>query len=484
MTPISLKKEYWQTDAVALLTALLVAAFVVVFKFFTNLSVATTVLYVTLVLMSANVFSVRLVITVSLSCLSVLTVIFIVERDYQSTEAIGAYVRCIVSLSAITFLALRSKHLSDVLRRNEMFLVGAQRLSRVGSVGFCVDRSEIFWSEETARIFEYPAKEKPTMLKVLARTHPDDRERVESIFDQLSRYEPRLELEHRLLMPDGRIKYIHLVAHPLPVQHNGFEYVGAVMDVTAARESKDALFQSQSQLAHVTRVTSLGELAASIAHEVNQPLAAIRTSGEACHRWLDRSEPDLGEVRTSLDRMISSSERASEVIRRIRTLSRNGDPERRRESFNEIVSDTLTLVQYEMSRNHVKLRVELGSLPASISADRVQLQQVILNLIINACQAMTEVDPRNRELKIRTWVYQGEALLEVRDSGTGISAEALPALFNPFFTTKAEGLGMGLAICRSIVEFHEGRIWATSNQGEGAVFSIALPVLDRSTVAA
>jgi C4-dicarboxylate-specific signal transduction histidine kinase len=175
--------------------------------------------------------------------------------------------------------------------------------------------------------------------------------------------------------------------------------------------------------------------------------------------------------------MISSSNRASEVIRRIRTLSRNGDPERQRESFNEIVSDTLALVQYELSRSHVKLRVELAVIPVHIGADRVQLQQVILNLIINACQAMTEVDPRTRILKIRTWVHNDDAILEVRDCGTGITAEALPSLFNPFFTTKADGLGMGLSICRSIIEFHEGRIWATSNQGEGAVFSIALPAL-------
>lgn len=484
MTPLTLRKGYLQTDAMAFLIALLVAAFVVVFKFFTNLSVATTVLYVTLVLMSANVFSVRLAITVALACLSVLTVIFVVDRDYQNTEAIGAYVRCIVSLSAITFLALRSKRLSDTLRRNETYLVGAQRLSQVGSVGFRVDRSQVFWSAETARIFEYSPKETPSMLKILARTHPDDRHIAEAVFEQASRHEPRLEVEHRLLMPDGRIKHIHMIANPLPAPHDGFEYVGAVMDLTAARESKDALFRSQSQLAHVTRVTSLGELAASIAHEVNQPLAAIRTSGEACHRWLDRSEPNLGEVRTALDRMISSSARASEVIRRIRTLSRNGDPERQRESFNDIVSDTLGLVQYELSRSHVKLRVELAAVPVHVSADRVQLQQVILNLIINACQAMTEVDPRTRLLHVRTWVHHDEAMLEVRDCGGGISAEALPSLFTPFFTTKADGLGMGLSICRSIIEFHDGRIWATANQGTGAVFCIALPALKNEEVAA
>lgn len=484
MTPLTLRKDILQTDAMALLIALFVAAFVIVFKFFTHLSVATTVLYMTLVLMSANVFSVKLVITVALACLAVLTIIFVVERDYLNTEAAGAYVRCIVSLSAITFLALRSKRLADTLRRNETYLVGAQRLSQVGSVGFRVDRSEMFWSAETARIFEYPLKDTPSMLKVLARTHPDDRHLAEAVFDQLSRHQPRLEVEHRLQMPDGRIKHIHMIANPLPSRNGGLEYVGAVIDVTTAKNAEAALFQSQSQLAHVTRLTSLGELAASIAHEINQPLAAIRSSGEACHRWLDRSEPNLQEVRMSLDRMISSSTRASEIIRRIRTLSRNGDPERQRESFNEIVSETLALVQFELSRGHVKLRVELAPMPVHVCADRVQLQQVILNLIINACHAMTEVDPRARLLKIRTWVHSDEAILEVRDCGVGISEEALPSLFNPFFTTKADGLGMGLAICRSIIEFHEGRIWAANNQDQGSVFWIALPTLESEFAAA
>jgi len=484
MTSLSLKKAYLDTDAMALLIALAVATFVVVFKFFTNLSVATTVLYVTLVLMSANVFSIRMVIAVALSCLAVLTVIFVVERDYLVTEAIGAYVRCVISLSAITFLALRSKYMADALRRNETYMVGAQRLSQVGSISLRVDRSEIFWSAEAARIFGSLPGETPTMFTILTRTHPDDRYLIETFFEQATRHEPRLEVAHRLLMPDGAVKYIHLIFNPLPVQHDGFEYVGAVMDVTAAREAEHALFQSQAQLAHVTRVTSLGELAASIAHEVNQPLASIRTSGEACHRWLDRSEPNLGEVRISLDRMISSSTRASEVIRRIRTLSRNCDPERQSESFNDIVSETLGLVQYELSRSHVKLRVELDVTPVNISADRVQLQQVILNLIINACQAMTEVDPRERILKVRSWQYDGDSMLEISDCGGGISDQALPSLFQPFFTTKSDGLGMGLSICRSIIEYHEGRIWANNNEGGGAVFTLAIPVLKKQSVVA
>lgn len=486
MTSLSLRKDYLETDAMALLLALLVAAFVVVFKFLTHLSVATTVLYITLVLMSANVFTVKMVSTVALSCFIVLTVIFVVERDYENTEAVGAFVRCLVSLAAITFLALRSKRIADRLRRNEAYMVGAQRLSRVGSVSFKVDQSEMVWSEEAASIFEYSPRQKPTMLRILARVHPDDRHLAEAVFDQASRHEPRLEVEHRLLMPDGRIKHIHLIANPLGDGRNGFEYVGAVMDVTDTKQAREALFQSQAQLAHVSRVTSLGELASSIAHEVNQPLAAIRSSGEACYRWPDRPEPNLHEVRLSLDRMVSSSIRASEVIRRIRTLSQNVNPERKAESFNDIVSETLCLVKYELGRSEVRLRLDLDAGAAQINADRVQLQQVILNLVINACQAMNETAPVSRVLTVRTFMRHGEAVLEVRDCGMGISTQALASLFQPFFTTKTDGLGMGLSICRSIIEFHEGRIWAGNGNGgtKGAVFSIALPLMLRHEVAA
>ncbi|MFJ3485988.1 sensor histidine kinase [Pseudomonas sp. NPDC090202] len=481
---MTLTKDDLDTDAMALLLAVAVAAFVVIFKFYTQLSVATTVLYMTLVLMSANVFSVRMVWTVSLACMAVLSVIFVVDRDYLNTEATGAYIRCVVSLSAITYLAVRSKRIADALRRSQAYMTGAQRLSRVGSVGFKVDQSVIFWSEEAANIFEYPPSQAPTMLKILARVHPEDRHLAEAIFESASRHDPRLEVEHRLLMLDGRIKHIHLIANPLSGAHDGFEYVGAVMDVTDSKQAKEALCQSQAQLAHVARVTALGELATSIAHEVNQPLASIRASGEACHRWLNRAEPDLGEVRSSIDRMISSSIRAAEVIQRVRTLSRNCHPVRQPESFSDIVNETLGLVKYELSRHHVKLRLDLQAGPVLICADRVQLQQVVLNLIINACQAMSAVEPRARILTVRSRAHGSEALLEVCDRGPGIKTDVFASLFSPFFTTKAEGLGMGLSICRSIVTYHEGRIWAGAGEEGGAVFSVALPVAQQQEVAA
>lgn len=484
MTALSLKKDFLDTDSMAWFVALMVVLFVICFKFITHLSVATTVLYITLVLMSANVFSAKMVTSVALACLVVLTVIFIFERDYESTEAIGAYVRCLVSLSAITFLALRSKRIADALRRNEAYMVGAQRLSQVGSVGFKVEQSKIVWSAEAASIFEYPIQEQPTMLKILARVHPEDRHLAEAVFERASRHESRLEVEHRLLMPDGRIKYIHLIANPLTGSHDGFEYVGAVMDITASRRAREELLASQAQLAHVARVTSLGELAASIAHEVNQPLAAIRSSGEACRRWLDRPAPDLEEVRMSVDRMINSSIRASDVVQRVRSLSQSRQPERSVESVNDIVNETLTLLRYELSCSKVRISLQLDAAAPPVIADRVQLQQVVLNLITNACQAMAGLPADSRVLTLRTYESNDETVLEIADCGPGIDALSFPQLFNPFFTTKASGLGMGLSICRSIVECHHGRLWGSNGDVKGAVFTMALPVKGSEAVAA
>lgn len=484
MSTLSVRKDHFDTDAMAWLIALGVVAFVICFKFLTNLSVATTVLYITLVLMSANLFTAKMVTSVSLSCLAVLTVIFVFERDYENTEAIGAYVRCVVSLSAITYLALRSKRIADTLRRNEAYMVGAQRLSRVGSVAFKVDQSQVVWSVEAANIFEYPSSQKPTMLKILARVHPEDRHLAEAVFERASRHEARLEVEHRLVMPDGRIKHIHLIADPLSNSHGGFEYVGAVMDITEAKQSRERLLQSQAQLAHVSRITSLGELAASIAHEVNQPLAAIRSSGEACYRWLDRPEPDLDEVRMSVHRMVTSSIRAGEVIQRLRSLSQNRQPECSVESFTDIVGDTLALLKCDMGARGVRVNHVLDTRALRVDADRVQVQQVVLNLIINACQAMADLPGHARVLTVRTFTLDGEAVLEVADCGPGIEPHVLPLLFTPFFTTKTDGLGMGLSICSSIIEGHQGRIWAANHDKAGAIFSIALPLNKSDEVAA
>ena len=233
---------------------------------------------------------------------------------------------------------------------------------------------------------------------------------------------------------------------------------------------------AHAQLAHVTRMTALGELAASIAHEINQPLAATASSGEPCRNWLSRPQPDLVEARKALQQIIASAHRASEITRHVWALSRKCDPLRQNESLNDIVSETLSLVRCELAHHQISPKIELGTFNPQVSADRVQLQQVIINLIINACQAMDAVDATQRSLLIRTWVKDNEAVLEVADQGPGIAPEVLPQLFTAFFTTKENGLGMGLCICRSIIDFHAGRIWATSTVGQGSSFLFALPI--------
>ncbi len=224
-------------------------------------------------------------------------------------------------------------------------------------------------------------------------------------------------------------------------------------------------------------------MAASIAHEVNQPLTAITSSGEACRRWLERPEPDLDEALDCLDRIVANGCRASEVISGIRALSRKCDPLRQPERLDDIVRETLNLVQQQLTHHKVRAKLDLAATDGQVSADRVQLQQVIINLIINACHAMDGVKVHARILHIRTWTEDDEALLEVTDHGTGIAPEVLPSLFNAFFTTKENGLGMGLSICRSIIDFHDGRLWATSETDQGTSFRFALPLLACTTLA-
>jgi PAS domain S-box-containing protein len=250
----------------------------------------------------------------------------------------------------------------------------------------------------------------------------------------------------------------------------------SVMDITERNRTQEALHQAQAELAHVTRVTTLGELTASIAHEVNQPLAAIVTNGEACLRWLAHEVPQPEEVRGAVDRMIKEGRRASEVIQRIRALSKKAEPQRTQLDLNEAIEDVVVLVQREVADNRVSLRLELDPGLPAVLGDRVQLQQVIINLLINAVQAMASVHDRPRELFVRSRLNGAEQILvAVQDSGTGIEPESMDRLFNAFFTTKAAGMGMGLSICRSIVEAHGGRIWASGNTGPGATFQFTLP---------
>jgi len=247
--------------------------------------------------------------------------------------------------------------------------------------------------------------------------------------------------------------------------------------LTERRRAEEALREAQAELAHVTRVTILGELAASIAHEINQPLAAVITNGSACLRWLAGATPNLDEAREAIARIIRDGNRASDVIGRIRALVKKSGTEQVRLDINEVIEEVVGLIQTEIQKNGVVLRMQLAADLPRVLGDRVQLQQVILNLVMNGIEAMSAVTDRARDLLLRSYQYESDkVLIAVQDSGIGLQPESLDHLFEAFFTTKPKGMGMGLAISRSIIEAHGGRLWAVPNDGPGVTFEFALPV--------
>ena len=367
------------------------------------------------------------------------------------------------------------KQAEDALRRSEAYLTEAQKLSRTGSFGWSVATGKVIWSDETFRIFGYDRVPSVTIDMVVRRTHPDDRAHMQQTIDRAARSGKDFYHEHRLLMPDGSVTYVKALAHALKDASGNIEFVGAVTDVTATKRAEEKLYNAQADLAHVTRMTTLGELTASIAHEVNQPLAAIVTFGEGGLRWLDREVPDLAEAREALGRVISNGRRAAGIIQRLRSLSRKTETQNAPMDINEAISEVIPLVQQEVLRHRVSLRLDLAPTLPAVLGDRVQLQQVIINLIVNGMEAMATVADRPRELAVRSQLDDsGQVLVAVEDSGTGIDPENAKELFNAFFTTKPSGMGMGLSICRSIIEAHRGKLWASRNAGPGATFHFTL----------
>jgi len=294
--------------------------------------------------------------------------------------------------------------------------------------------------------------------------------------DRVRRGAGDLEFEHRLLMPDGSVKYLHLLAHGTRDNDGGSVYLGAVQDVTQRRQAEEALAQARSELAQVTRITSLGVLTASIAHEVSQPLAGIVTNASTCARMLAAEPPNIDGARETARRTIRDGNRASEVITRLRDLFRGKDLIVELVDLTEITREVIALTLSELQRNRVILRPELdGNLPA-VLADRVQLQQVILNLLRNASDAMVDIEDRQRELLIKTEPDGDDHVrLAVKDVGVGFVPQDTDKLFEAFHTTKKEGMGIGLSVSRSIIEHHNGRLWATLNDGPGATFSFSIP---------
>ena len=361
------------------------------------------------------------------------------------------------------------------LRRSEALLAEAQKLSQTGSFGWNVSTGELFWSEETYRIAGYDLATQPTLERMFQRVHPEDIARVQETLDRGVQTGTDLDFEHRFVMPGGSVKYVHVVAQAVRVEKGNLEYVGAVMDVTEHKQAEDALRQAQAELAHVTRVTTLGEMTASIAHEVNQPLTAVVNNASASLRWLAAN--NLDEARQSAALIIADGHRAGEIISGIRALVNKAPPQKDWLDINETIIEVIALVRSELQKNRVSLQTRLSSDVPLILADRIQLQQVILNLINNAIEAMSAVGENPRELMVGSAKDESQGVLvAVRDSGPGLDPESLDRIFTAFYTTKPQGMGMGLAISRSIIEAHGGRLWAAPNDGPGATFQFTLHV--------
>ena len=377
------------------------------------------------------------------------------------------------------------KQAEDALRRSDAYLAEAQRVSLTGSFGWNVSSGEIFWSEESFRIFGYDRTTKPSLELVIQRTHPTDIARLRQLIDRASRDGKDWELEHQLLMPDGSIKTVHVVARAVRDESSRVEFVGAIVDVSAAKRAEQQLRHAQAELAHMSRVMTMGQLTASIAHEVNQPIAAVVINAEAALRWLGAEPPNLDKVREVLGHIVKDGMRANEVIHRIRAIIKKAPPRMARVDVNEAVLDVITLTRSELLRNGVSLQTQLATGLPLIEGDRIQLQQVVLNLILNAVEAMSGIDEGARETRISTRREASKGVLvTVRDFGPGLDPQSADRLFEAFYTTKPDGLGMGLAICRSIIEAHGGRLWATANEPRGAVFQFTLPLERDETVPA
>jgi len=382
----------------------------------------------------------------------------------------------VAQFTQIASIAIERARSHEALRRGETLLAEAQRLSSSGSFYWRPDTDELRLSDEYHRIFGFAAATPVSIERLCSRIHTDDAPEFVALLERGRNQGGDLAFSGRLLMDDRSIKYVDMVAH----RSNELEarplYVGAVQDVTSRRRSEETLSKVRSELARVARVTSLGAVTASIAHEVNQPLSGIVTNASTCLRMLAADPPNLDGARETARRTIRDGHRASEVITRLRELFVRKDTAAESVDINEATREVIALSRTELDRGGVHLHTALALHLPAVAGDRVQLQQVILNLILNAIEAMSGVEDRPRQLWIRTDLDDVDGIrLSVQDTGVGLEAHGEEKIFDAFYTSKSGGMGIGLSVSRSIIESHRGRLWAAHNDGPGATFSFSIP---------
>jgi PAS domain S-box-containing protein len=379
-----------------------------------------------------------------------------------------------------------SKRAEEALRRSESYLADAQRLTRTGSWAWNVTtRQSVYWSQENFRLFGFdPEGGIPSDEAFYQRIHPEDRDRVRrEVFLERPDEGSHFDVEFRIVLLGGAIKYVRSAGHPVRnISGDLLEYVGTSIDVTErkrADDERERLRQVQADLAHLSRVTTMGELTASLAHEIRQPISAAVIDAKACLRWLGRDEPDVAKACEAASRLVKDVTRAADIIGRISSLFKKGALQRELVDVNELIREMIVLLRSEASRYSISIRTELAEHLPRVMGDRVQLQQVFMNLMLNGIDAMKDTTGASA-LTIKSETADGQVLISVSDTGVGFPQEQADQIFKAFFTTKDNGTGMGLPISRSIIESHGGRLWAAGASGRGATFHFTLP----ATVAA
>lgn len=366
------------------------------------------------------------------------------------------------------------------LERSQVYLAEAQRLSHVGSWYWNTRTNEVVWSQEFFSIFDFdPESVEPSYPLYLERVHPEDRAKLEEARWAAVNEKRDFEAEYRLLLPEGQIKYLRSLGHVFESQSGNVELVGAIVDITEpkqAEEERERFRRALADLAHINRVTTMGELTASLAHEIKQPIGAALMDAGTCLRWLTRDQPDLGQAQEAVSRVVKDVSRASETIERIGSLFKKEAVNQEMVEVNELIQEMIALLQSEAALHLISIRGDLIEGLPPVMADRVQLKQVLMNLMLNGIEAMKETGAPG-ELTIKAEKDQNYQLrITVADTGVGLRPEQMEQIFQPFFTSKPQGTGMGLPISRSIIESHGGRVWATAKAGPGATIQFTLPI--------
>ena len=415
-----------------------------------------------------------------------------VGREVQAQRKDGSVFSCEIAVGQVAGsdpprfvgfihdITLR-KQADDRLRRNETELRLAQQLANLGNYVLHLDHSEPdYHSPQLHRILDVTAMDDHVPLTSLLRlwAHPGDREKLEAAFAALQSRNASCDVEYRIVRPDGSTRHLHHIAQVTPDARGvPLKHVGTIHDVTDRRQSEDEARQLQERLTHFSRLSTMGEMAAGLAHEINQPLSAIATYAQACQRFMRSAQRDEADIIESLEQISAQALRAGEIIRRMRQFVKNREVRREPVDCGRLLDDLRTLAETDARLHNVRLRIEAQEGLPVVYADPIQLQQVVLNLVRNAIDAMSDSPETQRDVVIDTRLRpDGEIEIVVSDHGSGLAPGAAEHLFNPFFTTKSGGTGLGLAISHSIVRAHGGRLWHTPNEGMGARFHFTLPV--------